>query len=102
SDAGLAHQARLPIDLRTARAALPRFAVPATGERAVVMRLNEEDGIQHDHAWERRHLVVRLGSTGRVPSEYPQSNSVHLFCLLEQPGELWGHLRHRARRDLHR
>src|SRR5262249_13636803 len=53
------------------------FAVPAAGERAVVMGLNIVDGIQHHHARKRRHFVVCLTPTGRIPSEYAERYIFH-------------------------
>src|SRR5262245_21618485 len=82
SHAGLAQQARLAVDLRAARAALPRFAIPTAGECAVVMSLNIMDGIQHHHARKRRHFVIRLASTGRIPSTYAECYFVHAPYLL--------------------
>ncbi len=47
---GHAHQFRHAVDLRRARAAFARFAVPAAGEIAGLFGLDLMHGIEHDHA----------------------------------------------------
>ena len=44
-----AHQPRLAVDLRAARSASPRLAVPAHGERRLLLGLDVVNGVEHDH-----------------------------------------------------
>ena len=52
-----AHEARLAVDLRAARAAAPRLAVPAHRERRLLLGLDVVDGVEHHHARVRLDLV---------------------------------------------
>src|SRR6185437_11051710 len=65
-----AHEARLAVDLRRARAALSGLAVPSYGEIVRLLGLDLMDGVEHDHA--RRDLgdVVAKHTAGRVTAPH--------------------------------
>src|SRR5215510_5422183 len=59
---GHAHEARLAVDLRAARAALARLAVPAAGEIPRLRRLDGVDHVEDDHALLHGHAVFLEGA----------------------------------------
>ena len=53
-----AHQARLAVDFRRARAALAGLAIPAAGEVVGLRGLDLVDDVEHDHAFGGLGLVI--------------------------------------------
>jgi hypothetical protein len=57
-EARLAHQTRLSVHFRAARAALGRFAVPAHGEVGRLFRLDVQDRVEYHPAGFRLDMIV--------------------------------------------
>src|SRR5215831_328983 len=72
--AGHAHEARLAVDLRAARPALARLAVPAAGEIAGLGRLDGVDHVEDDHALLHGHAVVLEGAALGVAAPHPHGH----------------------------
>src|SRR5207249_6166342 len=64
-----AHQPRFAIDLRAARAALARLAVPAHGEIGGLGRLDTMNDVEHDHAGIDGDTVLRELARSAVAAE---------------------------------
>src|SRR5437867_2640017 len=64
-----AHQPRLAVDLRAARAALARLAVPAHGEIGGLGRLDAMNDVEHDHAGIDGDTVLRELTRPAVAAE---------------------------------
>src|SRR6185503_19552433 len=82
--AGHAHQLRLAVDLRRARAALPRFAVPAHREIGCLLGLDHVHRVEHHRAFAERDLIfLQFAARARAP-EQSQSAKIrhHLPSLI--------------------
>src|SRR6266513_2127097 len=75
-----AHQLRLAVDLRGARAAFPGLAVPAHCEIGRLAGLDGVDGVEHDHPFSRRHLVVVKPTAITRSSKYAEQG--HTLSLM--------------------
>src|SRR5439155_8960656 len=82
-----AHQLRLAVNLRGARAALPRLAVPAHGQVGGLLGLDGVDGVEHDHPFSRRNLVVVKPTAITRSSKYAeQGHTLSLMSAMRSAG----------------
>src|SRR5207247_3220295 len=87
-----AHEARLAVDLRAARAALARLAVPSARQVRGLGGLKTMDDVEHDHALLGLDAVVLELTAARVAPEHPHGVGRHLLSLLEAGLEIVRHL----------
>src|SRR6266851_2272666 len=74
-----AHQLRDPVDLRRARAALARLAVPPRGKIVRLLRLDLKDGVEDHHPFSDLGGVVFESASLRIATEDSESNGAHHF-----------------------
>src|ERR1700687_3289111 len=91
--AGHAHEPRLAIDLRAARAALARLEVPPAGRVLGLGGLDAVDDVQHPHALAALDLVLLEVADLRGAAEHPQREVGHHFLSWSRAfssGGIWG------------
>src|SRR5215208_538474 len=71
-DARLAQELGPAVDLRAARAAVGRLAVPAHSKVGGLLGLYREHGVEDDHALHQRYLVLDLLAALRIAAENPE------------------------------
>src|ERR687898_2397694 len=87
-DASLAKQLGAAVDLGATRAAVGRLAVPAHRKIGGLLGLYRQHGVEHDHALNKRYLVLDLLAALRIAAEDPQLR--HLAAGAEILVRHWG------------
>ena len=92
-----AHEARLAVDLRRARAALARLAVPADGQVVGLVGLDAVHGVEHDHALADLGRVVAAARRRPAPRARSGTWQRSLLLLLDGLLQVGRHGRDRSR-----